>query len=72
MTIFKVRNAPNGKNADEKYQEVHAASMKDAAEKFYGGPLVESGNAMNARVIVRPPIGWSGTNVNSATVFYEI
>ena len=41
VTIFKVRKFPQGKSDKEEgqYENVEAASMKEAAEKFCGRPL---------------------------------
>jgi hypothetical protein len=73
MIPFKVRKFPRSRKEPlEDYQVVKAQTPKEAAEKFYGGPLSEEGTIKTARVFVRPPMGYKGAEVSANIVFYEI
>jgi hypothetical protein len=69
MQTWQVQLWPNGKWDGKLYQRVDADSAKEAAERLYGSPLVESGQMDKMRAQVRPlmPTG----AIQQPTVFYE-
>jgi hypothetical protein len=56
----------DGKLEGDGYQEVQAASEKEAAEKLHGGVLFKQGPASRIRALV---VSSAGTE--SPTLFYE-
>lgn len=69
MPMFKVRKFHKETDGDiPAYIDVEAATAKDAAEKFYGKPLLEVGKPGRARVLVEQPIR---IRVQRNIIFYE-
>lgn len=66
LTMHRVRLMRSGKVETEEYQEVQAATEKEAAEKLYGGLLYKQGTAEQVRAMVR-----SSSGVDNPTLFYE-
>lgn len=66
MKIHRVRLMLNGKLDGEGYQDVQAATEKEAAEKLHGGLLFKQGPAERIRAMV---LSSSGTD--NPTLFYE-
>jgi hypothetical protein len=66
MQTFQVQIWPEAKSP-KAYEEVEAATEKEAAEKLYGKPLREEGFLHQLRAIVRTLDG-TGTTVS----FYEL
>ena len=65
MATFQVSLKPDGKSDWTPYQQVEAATAKEAAEKLYGRPLNEVGPNDKIRARVRPMRG-------KTIVFYEV
>jgi hypothetical protein len=69
MQTWQVQLWPHGRWDGKPYQKVDADFAKEAAERLYGSPLVESGQQYKIRAQVRPLIT-SGA-IQRPTVFYE-
>ena len=62
---YSVRLWPDGKCDLTGYRKVYARSLKEAAEKLYGGPLSEIGSMSSIRAQVRHGM------MPSSIIYYE-
>jgi hypothetical protein len=66
MKVHRVRLMQDGKLDGDGYQEVRAATEKEAAEKLHGSLLFKQGPAARVRAMVL-----SSSATDNPTLFYE-
>ena len=66
LKVHRVRLMQDGQLVGDGYQEVQAATEKEAAEKLYGRLLFKQGPAAQIRAMVL-----SSSSTDNPTLFYE-